>query len=237
MKVARFVALLLVILCLSISGVFAQEGEDDENLTIEELYLSQDIELQIIRSQALTNDRDMKMLALQTIRNMVKEGGVENNPGVFTVLGVLAVEGTNRQVREGGTVVNNYPMVRKEAAELLGSIGGEKAKNILLDILEVDPEPMVLSEAVYALGQIGLNDNGDVTDRIVWTLSRENAKQVPDNNFAFATLLAIERLAQAEGGVKDPEIINVLLGVAAGKYIKDVRLKAVDVLGTLRKSR
>jgi HEAT repeat protein len=236
MRIVRAIGIFGILFCLIISIGYTQEEEAVEDLTIEELYLSQDIELQIIRSQALSNDRAMKMLAIQTIRSMMQEGSLENNPGIFTVLSSLSFEGTNRQVREAGSIVNNYPMVRKEAANILGEVGGDRARGILMNILEVDPETMVLSEAVYALGKIGDNPNGEVSDRIVWSLSKENAKQAPDNNFAFASLLAIEKIARGSGGIQDPEVVNVLLGVASGNYIKDVRLKAVDVLGALRRS-
>jgi hypothetical protein len=57
----------------------------------------------------------------------------------------------------------------------------------------------------------------------------------PDNNFAFATLLSIEKLARSEDGLKNPESIGVLVEVLEANYIRDVKLKAVDVIYKLRK--
>jgi len=92
--------LTLGIILLASPLLVAQDEGDDEQAadqTIEELYLSQDIELQIVRGQALSNDREMKLLALQTIRQMVQDGSLsEDNPGLFTVLESLATEGTAR---------------------------------------------------------------------------------------------------------------------------------------------
>jgi HEAT repeat protein len=211
------------------------EGEQPAEQTIEELYLSQDIELQIIRGQALSNDREMKLLALQTIRQMVQEGSLsEDNPGLFTVLESLATEGTARQVRSGGAVINNYPDIRRQATQLLGEVGGDRAKEVLIDVLQDDPETMVLSEAVYALGVIGENDDNRAIRHITRVLSVQNASETPDNNLAYASLLAIEKIAQSQGGLSDPEAINAILGVAGGSYIQAVRLKAVDVLSNLR---
>jgi hypothetical protein len=93
---------------------------------------------------------------------------------------------------------------------------------------------MVLAEAVYALGTIGINDDNETLDHIVFMLRRENAREAPDNNLAFASLLAMEKLASAQGGISDPDAINVVLEVAAGSYVRDVRLKAIDVINKLR---
>lgn len=217
----------------------AQAEQEPRQYTIEELYLSQDIELQIIRSQALSENREMKLLALQSIRSMIQSGAVaQESPSVAIVLESLASEGTTRRVTSGGSrVVNYYPDIRREAAGLLGELGGERAKAALLTILRDDPEPMVLSEAVYALGVIGVNDENDVTNNIARLLSRQTTQPAPDNNLAFASLLAIEKIAAAGGGISDPMIIDALLEVASGNYIREVRLKAVDVIAKLRDRR
>ncbi|TVQ38644.1 MAG: HEAT repeat domain-containing protein [Spirochaetaceae bacterium] len=233
----RFV---VIIALVAVFGglVFAQQdaAEDRRQYTIEELYLSQDVELQIIRSQARSEDREMKLLALQSIRSMIQSGALtEDNPSLFIVLESLATEGTGRRVISGGSrIENDYPDIRREAAGLLGEIGGEQSKRVLLGILRDDPEPMVLSEAVYALGLIGMNDENEVTTQVARVLGRQNIQLAPDNNLAFASLLAIEKLAVATGGISDPAVIDALLGVTSGNYMREVRLKAIDVISKLR---
>ncbi len=226
-----------VISLVSAGAVFGQSDGDSqrEQQTIEELYLSQDIELQIIRGQARSNDRELKFLALQSIRASVQDGSLtEDNPGLFIILEALATEGTARQVRSEGAIINNYPEIRRQSAQLLGEIGGERSQQVLLTILQEDPEPMVLAEAVYALGAIGINDDNETLNNIVFMLRRENAREAPDNNLAFASLLALEKIAASQGGISDPETINVVLEVASGGYVRDVRLKAIDVINKLR---
>lgn len=224
----RTLALVVGFLVLAACVASAQSGEGGQP-TIEELYLSQDLEIQIVRSQALSNDRDMKLLALQTIRDM----GGNSSPEVMAVLQSLATEGTTRQVRSNGAVINYFPEVRRASAELLGDIGGERAKDILLEMVLEDPEPMVLAEAIYALGEIGINEDNEVTDHLVFILRRENAKVTPDNNLAYATLLGLEKLA-AGGATIDADSIELILDIATGGYISTVRLKALDVLQKLR---
>ena len=231
------IALLSLFALLVVFPGFAQEQEQDRQeesagRTIEELYLSQDLEIQIMRSQALADDREMKLLALQTIRSMVEDG--RQNEGMYVILESLATEGSARQVRSNGAVINNFPEIRREATELLGQIGGDQAKNSLVRIMRDDPEPMVLAEAAYALGQIGLNENNEVSDRLVQTLIVENARATPDNNLAFAIILALERLSEASGGLADPEVLGTLLETASSPYIRSVRRRAVEAIVNMR---
>ncbi|MFW6250185.1 MAG: HEAT repeat domain-containing protein [Alkalispirochaetaceae bacterium] len=233
---ANRVILILLVLTLIGAPAWAQENQDEEGpATIEELYLSQDIELQVLRSQALAADRESKLLALQSIRNMVESGTISpEDGGAFLILQSLAGEGTFREVRSGGRVVNNFPEIRREATALIAEIGGETAKDVLVRIAQEDDEPMVLSEAVYGLGTIGLNDNNEVSAQVVRVLQVENASETPDNNLAFAAILSLEKLAsQAEPPI-DPEIVSVLLETASAPYIRTVRRRAVEAIVNIR---
>lgn len=239
--------LVIAISLLAAGGAFAQDqsgqsgsdsgsadGEEQQLQTIEELYLSQDVELQILRSQAVSNSRETKLLALQSIRSMVQDGPIANQEEVVIILESLASEGTAREVRSGGAVVNNYPEIRRQAVNVMGDIGGEAVKDALVNVLQVENEPMVLAEAVYALGRIEDEQESRTLDYIGRVLSRENVKRAPDNNLAFASLLAVEKISGRVGGINNPELLDALLGVTSGSYIRDVRLKAIDVIYQLR---
>ena len=218
------------------SGASSTGSGSGKDLTIEQLYLSQDIELQILTTQATSDSRSNQLLAIQSIQSMVQNGSLaQANPAIGTILSTLATDGLTRQVRAGNAITNDFPDVRREACNLLGDLGGTRAKDTLLTVLLQDKEPMVLAEAVYALGRIGLNDKNDVTSRITWVLNQDTAMATPDNNLAFACLLAVQKLSEKTGGISDPEVINALLGVASGNYIRDVRLKAIDTIYQLRK--
>ncbi len=224
--------LIPVILLLIFAHGAVAEDDPGAGRTIEELFLSQDIELQILRSQALGTDQEMKRLALRNIRSMVEQG--VQSEGMYVILEALSQEGVARQIRSGGSVVNNFPLIRREAAELLGQVGGERAKNSLVRILRDDPEPMVLAEAAYALGSIGINDNNEVSDHLVQTLLRENASSTPDNNLAFSIIISLERLSEANSGLAHPEVVNVLLETASSPYIRAVRQRAVEAIVNMR---
>ena len=221
------------LLAFLVTGFAAgQEGTGDD-LTVEELYL-QNVEIGIIREQAVTTSRESKLLALDNLQELVDEGRVdENSAEALYLLDYLAMEGVNRIIRMDGRVINYFPMVRKQACTILGQVGGETAKDILLDSIADEVEPMVMAEAAYALGQIGLDENGEVSRALAYELINQNVTS-PDDNFAFATMLAYEKLAAANNGIREPSVYLSLIQVAEGNYIKTVRDKALQVMDSLR---
>jgi hypothetical protein len=236
MRKMQVILTTVVIFALCISSVVMAQDNDDEgegDQTIEELYL-QSAEIGLIREQAVTIDRDMKLLALENLERLVDDGKIQQDSAdALYLLDYLATEGTTHEVRVNGRLINNYPIVRKEACELLGRVGGETAKESLLTVLRQENEPMVMSEAVYALGKIGLNDDGQVANLLAEQLSNQTVV-APDDNFAFATLLAFEKLAEANNGIRSPAVYSVLVEVAQGNYIDEVQEKALQVMDKLR---
>jgi HEAT repeat protein len=236
MKYNRVIAIFALVLLLVTVGLSAQD-EDTGSLTIEELYLSTDIEVQLLRSQATSDNRENKLLALLTIQQMLDEGSVTaSDAEIVAVLESLAGEGVTSTVRSGGRIVNDFPEVRRQAVALLGQVGGPVAQDILFQVVKDDPEPMVLSEAVYALGVIGDNSNQRTAIYLADVLERNTARVNPDNNLAFACLLSMEKLMRTEDGIANPEILTALIDVVGGNYIQTVRFKALDVIQQLRDS-
>lgn len=205
------------------------------SVTIEDLYLSQEVEVQVLRSQVLSNNREGKMLALQSIGSMIDEKRLgPDNKDIIALLESLAGEGVFKIVRLDGSVANYYPDVRREAVGLLGKVGGKDSKVILQRVILADKEPMVLAEAVYAMGKLAGTDDKDVLPYIGKVMMNNNNSSNPDNNLAYSCLLAIERLSGTFNGISDPELISALLDTASnGLYVRDVSLKAKSVIGKL----
>ncbi|MEM5947768.1 HEAT repeat domain-containing protein [Spirochaetia bacterium 38H-sp] len=234
-------AFIAVIAFVFIVSPFAQETADNQSSgdvsTIEEYYLSQDIELRLIQDEAYSESEELKQLALRNLEKMADEGRLSDDGAAFTILQTLATETYSKEVKRNNRVVNNFPEIRRQACQLLGKIGGEKAKDILLDVVQKEKEPMVVAEAVYGLGKIGINDNEEVTNVLAFKLHQENLKTTPDNNLAFSTLLAIEKLAKTNNGISNPELVSAIGEIITrGNYIRPVKLKALSVLEEMRKA-
>ena len=229
----KHLAIILILLLVGVSQAVFTQSSGQRELTIEELYL-QNAEIRIIREQAASQDRDMKILALENIQEMMTEGKLSTGaPEAHFVLDYLSGEGLTHQVRENQRLTNYFPEVRRRAVNLLGQLGGENSQATLKYVLYNDIEPMVMAEAAYALGTLGNNEDNEVSQVIANAILMQDGP-TPDNNFAFASLLAFEKLAAANGGLNDSTAFEAIIRIAQGNYIKKVRLKAVQVLDVLR---
>ncbi|MFW5710634.1 MAG: HEAT repeat domain-containing protein [Spirochaetia bacterium] len=227
---------LILILLLIPAFVWAQQddGEQaDDETTVEELFL-QSVEMRIIGEQAFDENRTSKLSALDNLAELIEAGEVASgDPEATYILDRLSSEGIGVQIREAGRLINNFPEVRRKAAELLGKMGGEAAKDTLINVLISDDEPMVLAEAVYALGEMDAeNTNNQITQAISFSILNQDI-MTPDQNFAYAALLSIEKLAERNGGLNDPSIYRALIRMSQGNYIRTVQQKAQEVMRQL----
>ncbi|MDR2019595.1 MAG: HEAT repeat domain-containing protein [Treponema sp.] len=220
----------LFIAALSLAA--GQEDGSGRELSVEESYLQESVELMIIRESSRESSRDQKEVALRYIENAINRGNTGED--VRSALEFLAMEGVMSKAREGGRLVNNYPDVRRKAAEYLGDLGTPEAKDTLIKICVADPEPMVLQEAIKSLGKIGLNDNEETVAAIAWIVTRFDVLN-PDNLLALSAVDALDKIAAKNNGIKDPNAIRMLIRIASGPYIRPVRERAEQVLENLRK--
>jgi HEAT repeat protein len=231
---ALHAAALAAVFVLAAGSLAAQQASGQKELTIEELFL-QSVEYSVLLSNAQSHDLDLAMSALDSIDKKISDGTAKANPEqVVTILELLAHEGSAVTARESGRVVNDFPEVRRRAANLLGRLGTDAAKDALIRVLLIDGEPMVKAEAVYALGVVGKNPNNTVVQAIVYVFNQEDPSR-PDNNFGYAVCLALEKLARATpGGLKDRSAFEVLGKISTGNYLRTVRTKALQVLDDLK---
>ncbi len=227
----RFVALASLIF-IAAGFAFSQQ-DDEEELSVEESYLQESMEVMVIREQTRADSRDMKLVALDFIKDAIDAGRA--NEEVTRSLEYLALEGTVNRTRDGGLgrLTNNYPDVRTKAVEYLGELGTEEAKTAVVRVLLADNEPMVLTQAVKALGKFNHEDNGEVVAAISWIVTRFDVLN-PDNALALAALEAFETMAAANGGLRDPVAVRTVMRIAEGTYIRPVRMRALAVLRNLK---
>jgi HEAT repeat protein len=228
--VKRFVAV-GIILTITASAVIGQNSTRE--ISVEESYLQDAVELMIIREQSRAESRDMKLIALEYIRDAIERGN--KGEEIRTALEYLAFEGVVNKARENGRLLNNYPDVRTKAAAYLGELGTPEAKSTLVKIIGADPEPMVLTEAVKSLVKINSEDNiEEITNVISRVLSKFDTLN-PDNLLALSALDAYDKLAQSNGGKVDAAAVQLIIHISEGIYAKPVQAKAKMVLSNIRK--
>ena len=203
----------------------------NREMSVEQSYLQESVELMIIREQSRAESRDMKLVALEYIGDAIGRGN--KGEEVRAALEYLSLEGVLNKTNENGRLVNNFPDVRTKAATYLGEMGTAEAKDTLIKLVLVDNEPMVITEAIKSLAKIGLNDNDETVNAISWIVTRYDVLN-PDNLLALSAVEAYEKIAAANGGIRDPSAIRTLIRIAEGPYIRVVQDRAKEALMELR---
>lgn len=213
-------------------NAFAQSNSSAKSETnVEDTYLSS-VEDVVITELAASDERDNKMVALQYLEDAISAG--RSTPDMIRALDSLAGEGVNTQSRTNGRLVNNYPDIRAKACDLLGQVKTEESKQSLVKIALADNEPMVITAAVRALGEVGINDNDEVTETIAWA-QKKNAVLNPTSSLALEVLNAYEKLADTCEN-KNSMIKSVSEIATNYHYVTPVRTKALNLLKTLQGS-
>jgi hypothetical protein len=213
-----------------VSAVMGQTS--NQEMSVEESYLQESIELMVIRETSRADSRDQKLVALEYISEAIGRGN--KGEDIRETLEYLSMEGVMNKARENGRLINNFPDVRRQAVKYLGELGTAEAKNTLLKVCLADNEPMVLQEAVKSLGDIGLNDNDETVSTISWIVNRFDVLN-PDNLLALSAIDAFAKIAAKNNGIKDPAVIRILLRISDGPYIKPVQERAKQLVIDLRK--
>jgi len=184
----------------------------------------------IIRESVKEDSLEQKLIALEFTDSLLEQG--DTNDEIRIALQRLSLEGTNAQNRESGRIKNDFPQVRREAARQLGALGTEEAKIALLQVCISDSEPLVLQEAVKALGELGIDNNGEVVSTIVWVTNKYNNSVAPDNFLALAAIDALDKLAKNNGVRADG--YHLLVTIAEGNYAASVKERARQSLANIR---
>ncbi len=238
------VSILSVVMLISMSSLItAQQAEAGRIPTVEELFLSAP-DMGATIELAASSDRNTKMLALDDIENMLEQGGTSGNDRVIgDLLWRLSAEGTFITAIESGRLVNNFPVIRRRAVELMGRLAREsseqevveEAKVNILDILWKDREVMVKSEAAYAVGFFDMDqEEQNKALLLLYELIHRQSAAAPDNNFAYAIALSIENMAERSNGINDYRGYTALVTIMQGNYTRRVKDKAFEVLQKLK---
>jgi len=226
----RFSALIIAAL-IAIPAGYGQSQSSDSEMSVEESYLQEAVDLMIVRETSKQDSIEQKLIALAFIGDLIGQGNTSDE--LRLVLERLSFEGTNVQAREKGRLKNDYPEVRRQAVRLLGAFSTDEAKAALLRVCVSDNEPLVLQEAVRSLGQIGIDKDGEVVSTIVWVTNKFTNTINPDNLLALAAIDSIQKIARNNNGVRE-DAFNLLIKISEGPYSPPIREKARQTIMDIR---
>ena len=225
MKALKYVAAGL--LAVAFTSAAAAQKSNESNVESEYLSSVEDV---VISELAASEERDNKLVALQYLETAISEGRA--TPDMMKALDSLAGEGITAQSRTNGRLVNNYPDIRAKACDILANVKTEESKDTLVKVALADNEPMVITAATRSLGEIGINNNDEVSETIAWA-QKKNAVLNPTSSLAFEVLVAYEKIADTVEN-KGPMIQAIGQIATNYKYVTPVRTRALELLKKLQ---
>jgi hypothetical protein len=174
-------------------------------------YLQETSAVAVIRALSQEPSRELKLLSLEYINAAIQRGNTGDS--IREVLEFLALEGNNGKTRP------SYPLVRRKAAEYLGVIGGNMARDSLLKVLHNEVDSLVMAEALNSLSKIALDDGGFTVNSITAAIDRLQNTGYYDNTTAMATLKALSILGQTQKN--NAAMVWLIMDIYQSPYYRD----------------
>jgi hypothetical protein len=227
MKALKIIALTCILLSFTFC-IFAE--------TIEEQLLRQkEAKLKVYQIQAKVGDRKQKADILDKILvEYDNEKYTNKDAELMDLVVFLSEEGNIRKEYENNTLVNDYPEVRRKSVQLLAKLGGDQAREALINVMVSDKNSMVKAEVCNAIAQIKDNDKGDALRALVF-IYRSTYR--PDSNLVFAIINAVKEIAKSGSGSYS-ESISILSELQMGNYnrkIREAAYSAIEELSGMKK--
>ena len=229
---------LLPFLLLSLILLMPPLAEAQENETrpsVEELYLQSEISLEILSRQMRSPERNVQLLALDSLENQLEGGLIDpRDEVVLNAVRPLIEHGVITSFGENRWSIESYdPMVRREAVRVVGKLKGDGARSVLVQTVRHDPEPIVRAQALFGLARMGSDPTGEVTQTIAKMMLREHLGDF-DEGVVYAGLVALRSIASDGENVMDPASIEMLVYVASDmRYSRLFRSHALETLSFL----
>lgn len=190
---------------------------------------------EVYRAEAFGVSRDHKMRALAGLEHLWATGDLDpEDPVAVELLAFLATEPLDEPIRRAGELVNDFPLVRIKALELLGALGGASSVRVIRSVvLREERDRAVLAAAVGSLARASIAFDDEVAGRLGALLERMNAGD-PDNRLALAIVEAVYASHLRLWGSVPVDLYRSLFDVVRGPYASPVRARAMEVIELMR---
>ncbi|MCL1818618.1 MAG: HEAT repeat domain-containing protein, partial [Spirochaetaceae bacterium] len=195
---------MLAALWLSAGIAAAQPADTEEDWVLPQREL---LRREIRYARALVPELHSKLGVIAELGDRARAGGLSpEDADALRILRYLAGEGTITLKRGPVAAARGFPEARRASCEVLGLVGGDAAREILLEVLKTEPQPMVLAEAAFALGKITPEPRDDITALFRYLLETKVLVPGADNNLAMALLTTLDKFADSRAGIRDEDL-------------------------------
>jgi hypothetical protein len=144
------------------------------------------------------------------------------------VLGYLAGEGVIYRSSANVAAGSGDPQIRLEACRLLGELGSEGARAVLLQVMAADEDSVIKVAAVDSLAAIGFDPDGELARAILYKVG-----QTGEERFHLACARALYRIIMSSESAVHPDNYRALAELANSDASARVRDRASGYLHDL----
>jgi len=175
---------------------------------------------------------------LSKVLDLIKKGLSSTEPDngksfYIPLLQYIASDCITRPLKEKGSLVNDFPVIRSRAVTLLGMYGDFKSQEFLINLLPHEWDKYVQKSIITSIGMLGIN----LENRTVAALSNFYHNNLPINvnePYRMTILKTVEDIYQYSGLLDDTGV-HLILSVFNDSSSKQVREYALKVINSLKK--
>jgi outer membrane protein assembly factor BamB len=192
-----------------------------------------DVEFVYLEHLVGDRSRESKLMAAAIMEDQILVNE-SIQPYLSVLLASLASEGTVRTELELGRVLNDFPEIRRAAAELLGQVGTLQSGDLLIRLLTYEYDSAVQRAMIRALGALMSDRTGMATAAIsTAVLSDLRGGREPDSRMALEVLRSIAAIHKYNGEMPHELGHEALFEIYRGDYPKYVRERALEVMRSI----
>jgi outer membrane protein assembly factor BamB len=147
---------------------------------------------------------------------------------LFYLLGRVAGGSIVEENRGFSYPTDGYSTIRAQACNLYTVIGGFYARDLLLRLVRYEKDTSMKAAAIHCLGMLQSDPQGEAVHGIA-ALLFSLGQDTSANSVAREGIAALENIGRYHGSLP-PEGIKILLAIAGGNYLDNIKQQATAVL-------
>lgn len=149
---------------------------------------------------------------------------------LFDILELLASDGVKTPLYEDGILINNFPVIRSRAIELLGIAGNLNTINFLTDLLIYEWDNFVLSTIIRSLGYLQSDMDYTITKAIANYYETNSDKK--NIRSVSQVLLTVQKMNKYNGFINNDllAIITKIFLASSSRSVKELALDTIQAV-------
>ncbi len=148
------------------------------------------------------------------------------------ILELLAAGSVKSPLYENGQLVNEFPVIRSRAIDILGITGNFKTIEFLLDLLNYEWDDYVVRSIIKSLGNLKSDNDENISNGIYnyYNNNRSNISQ----SYLSQILQSVQKVTNYNG-YANKNLLSVITNIFLTSSSKNIKELALDIINSIKK--